>query len=875
MKIPVSWLKEYFETSASLTELCDTLTGIGLEVEEVLDEGAKLAPFKCVHVLEAKPHPNADKLKVCRVDTGKEILQIVCGASNARSGMKTILAPIGAVMPVSGAVLKKSKLREVESCGMLCSATELGIDIPEVEHGIIDVDMSVPVGTPVAEIYHLGDPVIDLNITPNRGDCLGIYGVARDLQVTGIGKMTRDLWSEAAQLSQQLCTDLVSPISVEIQTDQCFMFSGCYLKGVHNDTSPEWLQERLRSVGIKSISTIVDISNYVMYITGKPLHCYDADQIQGQHIIVREAKEGEELQALNEVTYQLDANMVVVADTQKPLCLGGVIGGIGSSTTLQTQNIFLESAVFEPVAIAKTGRKLCIDTEARHRYERGVDVQMNNVALQMAAKMVQELCGGEMGQVVECRHAPASKSYYSFDQRVIQFVPAKANDLLGTHISSCQMLQTLARLGCDIDITRDPHRHSRANGVESNGMGVNVLTIKSTEELAKCIMDRIVGLSGNGVEQDLAQRFRTGELEAEEFLSQLSYDITVPLARNDLHIFADLTEEIIRFYGLDNIVPKPLPLGDVHLEAKLRSEQNYNLRRLLTFLGYTETCTFSFIPKDRALLFTAQYQPELELLNPITVEMDYMRGSILPSLLEAYHNNVVRGGKNVSFFEMSTVFHGVKPQEQLKHLSGIRVGQTHEKNLYHTERPVDFFDLKGDVQQILGMLGVDTEKLSLTTSELPYYHPARSAVWKMGKQPLAYFGELHPKITHDFEINERVYAFEIVLSNLPERKRKTTTKQSWTVSDYQEVRRDFAFLLDKSVEVGRIPQIIRQLKQPLIREVQIFDVYLPAGEAKKSVAFSVVLQAADHTLSSEEINGVSESIIYSISQQLSGELRDK
>jgi phenylalanyl-tRNA synthetase beta chain len=408
MKFTLGWLKTHLDTDASLKQITDTLTMIGLELEGVEDRAAKLAPFKVGYVVEAKQHPDADRLRVCIVDTGSSKVQVVCGAPNARTGMKGVFAAAGTVIPATGAELKPGIIRGQASNGMLCSAREMGLG--EDHDGIIELPADAPVGEPFAKVLGLDDPVIDIAVTPNRADCLGVRGIARDLAAAGLGK-----------LKQRVVTPVPgkfkSPIGVrfdlpETARDACPLFVGRYIRGVKNGPSPKWLQERLSAIGLRPISTLVDITNFFTDDVSRPLHVFDADTV-AQDIIVRLAKPGETVAALNGKTYALAGEETVIADVDGALGLGGIIGGEPSGCTEKTMNVFVEAALFDPIRTAMTGRRHQIISDARYRFERGVDPAAVVEGMEAATRMIQELCGGEASELVITGTVPDWKRSYT------------------------------------------------------------------------------------------------------------------------------------------------------------------------------------------------------------------------------------------------------------------------------------------------------------------------------------------------------------------------------------------------------------------------------------------------------------------------------
>ena len=389
MKFPLSWLKQHIETDATLVQVVEALTAVGLEVEEVTDRAKDLAPFTVAHVIEAVQHPDADRLRVCTVDTGNGITQVVCGAPNARTGMKGVFADVGTTIPGNGLLLTAAKIRGVESKGMLCSEREMGLS--DEHDGIIDLPEDAPIGAPFAKLAGLDDPIIELKITPNHQDALGVAGIARDLAAAGLGKViTPD--------AETLPGAFESPIKVEMKLDDdvadaCPYFVGRYVRGIKNGPSPKWLQDRLLAIGLRPISALVDMTNFITFDMGRPLHVFDADKVAG-NIHLRLAKTGETIDALNDKSYDLDDQMTAVCDDNGVLGLGGVIGGVPSGCTEETTNVFIEAALFDPVRTATTGRKLQIDSDARYRFERGIDPAAVVSGMERATKLVLEICGG-------------------------------------------------------------------------------------------------------------------------------------------------------------------------------------------------------------------------------------------------------------------------------------------------------------------------------------------------------------------------------------------------------------------------------------------------------------------------------------------------
>jgi phenylalanyl-tRNA synthetase beta chain len=435
MKFTLAWLKEHLDTKASVAEIADTLTRIGLEVAEVFDPTTALAPFRVAQVVKCEKHPNADKLQVCEVDTGAERLQVVCGAPNARAGLKGVFAPVGSHIPGLDLTLTKAKIRGVESSGMLLSEREL--ELSDEHSGIIELAPDAKVGGPAAKALGLDDAVIEVAVTPNRPDCLGVRGIARDLAAAGLGKLKADKIKPAKG-------SFANPIKIKLEFDKaaasaCPIFAGRLMRGVKNGPSPAWLQTRLKAIGLRPINALVDITNYIAYDGGRPLHVYDADKLKGA-IRARLGREGESFAALDGKTYVVDADCCVIADDAHVLGLGGVMGGEETGATPATTNVFIESAYFNPKRTARTGRKLNIQSDARHRFERGVDPNFVVPGLELATALVLDLCGGSASEIEVAGKAPKPNAPFAFDTGLVK-------RLSGLDLATAEIKRLLGALG--------------------------------------------------------------------------------------------------------------------------------------------------------------------------------------------------------------------------------------------------------------------------------------------------------------------------------------------------------------------------------------------------------------------------------------------
>ncbi|MCH2037512.1 MAG: phenylalanine--tRNA ligase subunit beta, partial [Rickettsiales bacterium] len=730
MKFTLSWLKEFLDTDASLEVILETLTDIGLEVEEVIDNAEIYAPFKVARIESAEPHPDATKLQVCQVNDGEESIQIVCGAPNARAGIHVVLAPVGTIIPTNDLKIKASKIRGVESKGMLCSETELGLGTDS--DGIMELPDHAKAGEAFAEFQGLTDPVIEIAITPNRGDCLGVYGIARDLAAAGIGTLK-------AYYVKEQASDYDSPILVSIEHDEaCPFFVGRYFKDVTNTESPAWLQNRLKLIGLNPISTLVDITNYINFTFGRPLHVYDADKLSGT-LLVRKAREKEAIDALNDHSYELDADDVVIADEKQAQAIAGVIGGQASSCEMDTTNIFLEVALFDAAIVAKVGRKHQIITDSRYRFERNVDPAFLIAAAHLASQMITDLCGGTPSHLVIAGSEPDAK-------RVIQFDPALVKTRGGVDLDADKIETILVDLGFKVTAS-DEKKH-----------------------------------------------------------------VTVPSWRSDVEGEVDLVEEVLRIYGYDKIPAIKLEADNDFAGSKLTDLQHKILksRHMLSKMGFSETVTWSFMSAEKAKLFGYDAEKGLRLLNPISSELDVMRPSVLPNMLDAVRRNNSRNFENVGLFEVGPIFTTPTPDGKTETITAVRSGNNAAKNIYSKQEAIDVFDAKSYAFEVLEVAGCPTANLRITRDAPSYYHPGRSGAMKLGKNVIGYFGELHPAVLDQFDIKNATVAFELFVEAIPGAKaKKSHARAKYDVSDYQPVERDFAFVVDQDLEVHDLLKAIR------------------------------------------------------------------
>jgi phenylalanyl-tRNA synthetase beta chain len=792
MKFTLSWLKEHLETDAPLNIITDKLTALGLELESVEDRAKLFAPFFAAKVITAEKHPDADRLKVLTVDTGSEKLQVVCGAPNARAGMMGVFAPDGSFIPGTGATLKKGVIRGQESNGMMVSEREMGLS--DDHEGIIDLPADTPIGTPFAALYNLDDPVIDIAVTPNRADCAGIHGIARDLAAAGLGTLIKPDASPAKGAFK-------NPIGVSIEDHEgCPLFLGRYVRGVKNGPSPDVLQAKLKAVGLRPISALVDVTNYFSLAYGRPLHVFDADKLKGG-INVRSARRGESLAALNDKTYTLDDGMVAVCDGNGVAGIGGIMGGAATGVSDDTVNVYIECAYFDPYRTAKTGRALGILSDARYRFERGVDPSFLFDSMELATKMILDLCGGEASDIAAAGSEPSWQRSYDFD-------PAYTEKLSGVSIDENRQKEILESLGFKIE-------------------------------------------GGKAFP---------------------------PGWRGDIQGRADLVEEIVRIHGFENIPALPVRSdGAVSGGAEtVNAARSRKSRSALAARGLYECVTWSFMDEDKARLFGSNDNPALKLTNPISSDLVQMRPSVLPNLIEAAQKNADRGCANAALFEVGPAFTSAAPDGQKLVAAGVRHGAVGARHWAGADfaRAVDAMDSKADAMAALAASGAPVSNLQVSRDAPDYYHPGRSGSLRLGNAVLAHFGEIHPAVLEAMDVKGPVAAFEAYLEAVPHLKKKGSAKPLLTLSAFQPVSRDFAFLVDEAVEAEAI---LRAARQPdkMITSVDIFDVYQGKGvePGKKSIALSVTIQPKDKTLTDADIESIAKKIVENVTAKCGAALR--
>ena len=817
MKFSLSWLRTHLDTGAGLDAITDRLTAIGLELEGVENPGAALAPFRIARVMEAVQHPNADRLRACKVDTGEGVVSVVCGAPNARTGMLAVFAPPGSFIPGSGITLKVGEIRGVESAGMLLSLREIGLG--EDHAGIVDLPEGAPVGTPYAAWAGLDDPVIEISVTPNRGDALAVRGVARDLAAAGLGTLRP--WAPAAVAGG-------GPSAIMWAIDMpeaCPWVLGRTVRGVRNGASPEWLQRRLLSIGLRPISALVDITNFFTFDLGRPLHVFDADKVQGGVLRFRPGA-GETFRALNGKDYVADPADCVIADSAGVQSLAGVIGGEATGCTEATTGVFIECALFDPVRVALTGRRHAITSDARQRFERGIDPALLPDALQAATRMIQDLCGGTASAVVSAGAEPAW-------QRSATLRFERLETLGGLAIAPDAVVASLQGLGFTI---------------QSRSEAAATVAVPSwrNDIAAPIVLDQAPGLPPA---QAAAAAQGCAAVEAE----------------------CDLVEEVLRLHGLDNIPAVSLPRLSAVPPAVLtpRQARTALARRTLAAAGLLECVSFSFMDSRAAAAF-GNVPESLRLLNPIASDLDQLRATPVATLAQAAQRNAARGWPDARLFEVGPAF---APDAQQVVAAGVLAGHTPRHPLAPA-RPMGAMDAKAIVLDVLAALGLPMDSLGVTLDAPGFYHPGRSGVVRQGpKLVLATFGELHPGVLQALDLAGPAAAFEVFLDRIPEPKRRRRAAPD--LPQFQPVRRDFAFLVATATPADAVLRAARGADRALVSGASLFDVYegdkVPQGQ--KSVAVDVVLQPREHTLTDAEIEAASAKVVAAVAKATGGVLR--
>ncbi|MGC1547692.1 MAG: phenylalanine--tRNA ligase subunit beta [Rhodanobacter sp.] len=770
MKFSENWLRELVEIKADRAALAHALTMAGLEVEELTVLGEGLAGVVVAEIVAAEKHPEADRLQVCKVNAGQgELLQIVCGAPNARVGIKVPLAMVGANLP-GGIAIKAAKLRGVESFGMLCSAKELGIDADA--SGLLELPLDAPAGQSLADYLGLPDASIELKLTPNRPDCLGLVGLAHDVAA---------LFGSAVKVPEQAAAPVTGTAKRGIQLQagkDAPRYLGRIVEGIDPTArTPLWLAERLRRAGLRPISAVVDVTNYVMLELGQPLHAFDNDKLEGD-ILVRHARAGETLKLLDASEAKLDPGFVLIADTHKALAVAGVMGGFDSRVTDGTRNIFLESAHFAPAAIMGRARKLGMHTDASHRFERGVDPELPRRALERATELLLSIAGGQAGPVLVAENLADLPKPVAVTLR-----RARLKRLLGVDVADAEVARIFTALGMQVE--------THAEG----------------------------------------------------------WRITAPSSRFDIEREEDLVEEVARIFGYDNI-PTHTPAGALKLAVEPEARiSELALREQLAARGYYEAVNLSFVAAELLARwgFTEALVP---LANPLSADLAIMRPALLPGLIEALRHNRARQQERVRLFEVARVFAAGDPPVETPSLAIVACGSARAEQWGEPSRPLDFHDLKGDLDALIAW-GGEPQRWSVHADGLPaWLHPGRGARIVRDGETVGYLGALHPQLAKALDLGPDVHVLELALEPLLARR----LPKALPVARFPAVRRDIAMDLPEEVSWSQIEQTVRGSLGEWLKELRLFDRYSGKGVevGRKSLAMGLILQDASRTLTDDD-----------------------
>lgn len=800
MKVPLNWLKEYVDIEISVEKLADLLTMAGSEVEEIIYPFSYLNKVVTGRIHKIKPHPSADKLMVCTIDTGDNHYEVVCGAPNIKEGLIVPLALPGCILP-SGLEVSSTEIRGISSWGMLCSEKELGLGD---DHSGIYILPELPLGKSLNTVLGLDQAVLDIAITPNRGDCLSILGIAREVAALTKGKVYYPQYKIVEEGES-----IFKHAKVTIQDlDHCFRYVARLIRGIKIKPSPWWLKARLMLAGIRSINNIVDITNYVMLEYGQPLHAFDLSRIAESHIIVRLSKENENITTLDGIERVLNKGELLICDGKGPIALAGIMGGINSQITPTTEDVLLESAYFNPITIRKTAKRLGITTESSFRFEREVDPEGVIKAAHRSAYLMQVLADGKVSHgIIDNYPTPRKRAS-------IYLRTEKVNQILGINLEK-QII----------------HSYLRALGIE-------------------------IGESKDNV-----------------------FKVVPPIYRHDLNSEVDLIEEIARLHGYEKI---PFSLPMVSLQGFPLSPQvqfREKAKEILRGLGFCEVITYAFMdPSCLDRLRLSKEDPlrqAVALLNPLTEEKSLVRTFLIPGLLDTLSYNQRQGVFNLHLFETSKVFlptEGEPLPKEVYKIAGISAGDRFLPSCHFRPDPLDFYDLKGGIEELLDQLNVGEAEF-FPQREIPYLKENASAYVIKDKETLGYLGEIHPDVKDAWDLKTSAFIFEIDLNALM----KFSLKRKFIpLPKFPPAERDISIIVPKTFSAKVVLDLVKDMELEYLENIWLFDIYQgpPIEPDKKSLAYRIVYRAKDHTLKDEEVNMIHNHIVNHILQRFNVKLRE-
>ena len=800
MKVSLNWLKDYINLKGiSNNEIISRLTMSGLEVEDFIDEAELYKNFVVGFVKEKNKHPNADKLSLCTVFDGKEDLQVICGAPNVEAGQKVVFAPVGTIIPRDNLKLKKAKIRGIESFGMICSEAEL--ELSEDHSGIMVLNNNLQAGEPIVEALKLNDVIMEIAITPNRSDALSHIGVARDLAAifdSEIKLPELNLIESSLKIKNHAAIEI-------IDTENCPRYSAKVVLNVAIKESPEWLKVKLIKIGLRPINNIVDVTNFIMYETGQPLHAFDLDKLQGHKIVVRSTEENSIFTTLDSKERKLTIGTLMICDEEKPVAIAGVMGGENSEISISTKNILIESAFFNPSSIRKTSKALGLSTEASYRFERWIDPNGTLYAAERAAQLISELSGGEItGGYLDVYPE-------KIEEREVQLRLERVKKVLGYEIPIIKIIDILKRLGL-----------------------------------------RVILESGKLI------RF------------------AVPTFRNDIEREIDLIEEIARIYGYNNI-PTISKISISLGERIEETEFTDTIRNYCNGLGFYEMINNPLQSEAYASILGEK----IGILNPQSLDMAFLRTSLIPGALSVLSRNINVGEKNLALFEIGNIFNKNSEDIEIKSFNDftenqnlllILSGKLNEKSWDLPEKEYDFYHLKSLINSLLSKISLDNVLNDL------YYHNTNTVfdlyfTKNLDKTQIGIGGRIRKEVLKQFDIQQDVYCFELNLDLLKNIKLKPR-KYSEPLKFPKSVR-DFAFIFNKSVSYDEVIKFIKKSSSELLKSVTLFDLFESEslGESNKSMAFSLEYYSDERTLTEEEVEKDFTSLIKAVTKNFNAQLR--
>lgn len=887
MQVSTKWLKDYIDIDLTADELAEKFTLAGIPVENVIHAGEGLEKVVTGRIEELKAHPDSDHLLICQMNVGADsLLQIVTGAPNVKEGQIVPVALVGANLPC-GKKISKGKMRGVASNGMLCSAEELKLDVEDAVDGIYILPEDTPVGVPAATVLGLDDDILEFELTANRGDCFSVIGLVRELAVL----TKKSARYPKIKVDENDATEASALVKIGIDApDLCARFSARVLTNVKLAPSPDWMVKRLEGAGMRAINNVVDVTNFVMLEMGQPLHAYDFDKVVGHQLTARRAVEGEPLHTLDDTNRLAKGGELVIADAEKAAGLAGIMGGFESEITEKTSTVILEAASFNSASIRRTSRAVGIHTEASGRFERGTNEHGTIAALDRVAQLLQE-----MGACRVCKGVvdvyPNPKPEVK-----IKFTPKQINARLGTNFSDDDIIDVLESLGFEIDTfgkvdeltdevvdkfsiaTKSIGKAAREIGKKSNvenfisnigaTFGGLFKTADKTDKDSG--VEDFVKTIGNAV-GDMVKNV--------DMKISSAYEVTVPEWRNDVTLPEDLSEEVARIFGFDEI-PSTLPKGNQ--QGRQSATQTFidKIKAILSSLGMCEELSFAFT--SEAMFDKMQIPADSELrravpiMNPLTDEAPLLRTTLLASIFENAARNYSRKNEDVRLFEVAPVFYPKalpvteQPIEKQK-LAGLLMGRREPKGWSQDSAQIDFYDAKGIVEELLA--GLSIGNYFVEAGEHYALHPGKTAVFKKGRDVLATVGEVHPAVAEALGIRKKIYVFEADIETLQKFAAKKFSFES--LPKYPSISRDLAILVEHDMAAGDVEKVIAKNGGTFFKGVTLFDVY--TGERisadKKSLAFAIEFRSNERTLKDEEADAAFQNILAAVEKEFGATLR--